>query len=35
MMKPKNANFRTLGEFLQLQLQRDFIEAYIDFVAAD
>ena len=33
LMKQKNGKFQTLGEFLQLQ--RDFIEAYIDFIAAD
>lgn len=33
LMKQKTARFQTIGEFLQLQ--RDFIEAYIDFLAAD
>jgi hypothetical protein len=33
LMKQKSAQFQTIGEFLQRQ--RDFIEAYIDFLAAD
>jgi hypothetical protein len=33
LMKQKTAGFQTIGEFLQRQ--RDFIEAYIDFLAAD
>jgi len=33
LMKQKTAPFQTIGEFLQRQ--RDFIEAYIDFLAAD
>lgn len=33
LMKQKTAQFQTIGEFLQRQ--RDFIEAYIDFLAAD
>jgi hypothetical protein len=33
LMKQKTAQFRTIGEFLQRQ--RDFIEAYIDFLAVD